>query len=101
MKVFKVKKDLSVNFSYTFFTLHQNDIIFINDSNLVWKIGYSNGDSIHYMALKKPTNSIRILDRFYWLDINASLGYHDDIISALEDITITWNREERLKTLLN
>ena len=99
MKVFKVKKDLSVNFSYTFFTLHQNDIIFINDSNLVWKIGYSNGDSINYMALKKPTNSIRILDRFYWLD--TSLGYHDDIISALEDITITWNREEKLKTLLN
>ena len=101
MKVFKVKKDLSVNFSYTFFTLHQNDIIFINDSNLVWKIGYYNfhRDSINYMALKKPTNSIRILDRFYWLD--TSLGYHDDIMSALEDITITWNREEKLKTLLN
>jgi len=98
-KVFKLNVELEVSFAGTYFTLRPNDLIFVNESNKIFKMGYyydnalfSANARVNYINLKTPTSKIRISGTYK--DITRILD-----TTIIHDITTSFNREEKLKLL--
>jgi hypothetical protein len=108
-KVFKINVELEVSFAGTYFTLRPNDLIFVNESNKIFKMGYyydnalfSSNARVNYINLKTPTSKIRISGAPFtiYYDITRILDINilaSDLI--IDDITTSFNREEKLKLL--
>ena len=97
MKVFKVNHEVSVDIGFTSFTLYPNDFIF-TENNQIYQVGYhfDNGFlNIFPIKNSRVKESIRIGHRIRWEKIDSLTK------DILEDITVSYVREEKLKLLFN